>query len=56
MYSERNSNIFLIVLWAIIGGMNLLSGKPISHFQYGMIWFLFISDLICKAITNNKKK
>jgi hypothetical protein len=45
----NNLYIFLWALWFVVGGLNLFTDK-ITKLDYGIVWFLLISDLMMRAL------
>ena len=43
-------NIITLVLWIIVGLMDLIDSKPISKFSYGMMWFVLLLEILMKCI------
>jgi hypothetical protein len=42
-------NLFMLVLWILIGVVNLCS-KEISKYQYACVWLVLIFALMAKAL------
>ena len=43
-------NIITLVLWIIVGLMNLLDSAPISKFSYAMVWFVLLLETLMNCL------